>query len=65
MSLPHEGCEHQPVVRTLFGNNLPVAHFITCGRCDLLLDFRSLESLRFNTDDWRAEEYGTQDSLHQ
>lgn len=50
MSLPSDTCKHRPVV----GNHSPGVHYLICGECGLLLDFRPLEEMGVKTNDWRS-----------
>lgn len=50
---------HRPVVRKMNPLSESTERHIICEVCGLLLDFRSLESLGVNTDDWEAPEQNT------
>lgn len=43
--------EHRPVVCRGGGDER--LHYLVCGECGLLLDFRPLEEIGVKTDDWR------------
>jgi len=45
-------CEHRPVVRRNKGAT-DEYHYLVCGECGLLLDFRPLEEMGVKADDWR------------
>lgn len=45
-------CKHRPVVRLNKGARERL-HYLVCGECGLLLDFRPLEEIGVKTDDWR------------
>lgn len=54
--LPSDLCEHRPVVcaaQSSGSASPPKLHYLVCGECGLLIDFRPLEEIGVKTDDWR------------